>query len=140
MGKLWRKQDYQNRFVFDIISVRKVNVPDSIEIMVMSGPYDGSIHRLTTPHEPSSGYVIGRRDECDLSFPFDRLVSSRHARLFKNDGVWYLEDLGSTNKTFIDKRRADGSFAGRERIEGIHAVAIGQLIQLGRLWIRLQSE
>ncbi len=111
---------------------------DALEIMVMSGPYDGSRYQLTTPHDAHVGYILGRRDDCDLAFPYDRWVSSHHARLFQMAGDWFVEDLGSTNKTYIEKRRADGSFAGREKIEGVQSVAYGQLIQLGRIWIRLQ--
>lgn len=110
-----------------------------VEIMVMSGPYDGSLVRLTAPRNSERGYLFGRRDECDLSFPYDRWVSGRHARLFQEDGQWYIEDLGSTNKTYLGKMRPDGTFAGREQIEGIHPIAAGQLIQLGRVWVRLQK-
>jgi pSer/pThr/pTyr-binding forkhead associated (FHA) protein len=114
---------------------------DPIQIMVMSGPYDGSEIRLTEPNNRHAakgpGYIFGRRDDCDLSLPYDRWVSSRHARLFQEDGQWFLEDLKSTNKTYLGKLRADGSFDGREVIEGIVPVDYGQLIQLGRVWIRI---
>jgi DNA-binding NtrC family response regulator len=43
----------------------------------------------------------GRR--CTLRLP-DRLVSSRHARLAKEDGAWRFEDLGSTNGSRYEGR------------------------------------
>jgi predicted component of type VI protein secretion system len=35
----------------------------------------------------------------------DPEISRRHARIFYQDGTYYLEDLGSTNGTFINGRR-----------------------------------
>ncbi len=110
-----------------------------VEIMVMSGPYDGSTLQAAAPHDPAVGYILGRHDGCDFSFPYDRWVSTRHARLFQIDAVWYIEDLVSRNKTYVGKQRPDGTFAGRDPIEKAHPVAARQLIQLGRLWIRIQG-
>ena len=45
--------------------------------------------------------VIGRSTKCDVSIP-DRFLSRRHARLFKKDDQWLIEDLGSRNGTFIN--------------------------------------
>src|SRR5262245_16915719 len=53
---------------------------------------------------------IGRRSDLELSLPFPRL-SGVHARLVRaNDGDqngdhWLLEDLGSTNGTFVGDER-----------------------------------
>lgn len=45
--------------------------------------------------------VIGRSQESDI-FLSDRRVSSRHARIYLKDERFYLEDLGSTNGTFVN--------------------------------------
>jgi pSer/pThr/pTyr-binding forkhead associated (FHA) protein len=37
----------------------------------------------------------------------DDYSSSRHARLFPDGGQWFVEDLGSTNGTFLDSTRVD---------------------------------
>jgi predicted component of type VI protein secretion system len=48
--------------------------------------------------------VIGRADTCQLSLD-DTYVSQMHARIFpKGDGIM-LEDLGSTNGTYLNRRR-----------------------------------
>lgn len=48
-----------------------------------------------------SSIVIGRGEDCFLTLE-DSYASTRHARLFKKNGIWNLEDLGSTNGTFLD--------------------------------------
>ncbi len=47
--------------------------------------------------------VIGRR-EGNLVFPDDPLLSGRHACLRREGDAFYLEDLQSTNGTFLKVR------------------------------------
>ena len=48
--------------------------------------------------------VIGRATACDLRLD-DTYVSQEHARIFARNGSWYVEDLGSTNGTFVNEQR-----------------------------------
>ncbi|HEX2090085.1 MAG TPA: FHA domain-containing protein [Actinomycetota bacterium] len=47
---------------------------------------------------------VGRADACQIKLS-DTYVSSFHARIFSRDGEWYVEDLGSTNGTYMNQRR-----------------------------------
>jgi sigma-B regulation protein RsbU (phosphoserine phosphatase) len=47
--------------------------------------------------------VIGRSSKADLVLA-DRFLSRMHARLFRKDDAWYVEDLGSRNTTFVNDR------------------------------------
>ena len=52
-----------------------------------------------------AGTVIGRSNKCDIVID-SKHVSRQHARVFSNsDGQWFVEDLGSSNGTFVNGER-----------------------------------
>ena len=53
---------------------------------------------------PQGALTLGREEGCDLVVELDN-VSRLHARLVQRDGCVTLEDLRSTNGTFLDGRR-----------------------------------
>jgi pSer/pThr/pTyr-binding forkhead associated (FHA) protein len=48
--------------------------------------------------------TIGRGSDCQIKLD-DDYSSTRHARVFLSDGQWWVEDLGSTNGTYLDGQR-----------------------------------
>lgn len=46
--------------------------------------------------------TVGRAPGCAVSLPDDTFVSHIHARVFRRDGGLWVEDLGSTNGTFVN--------------------------------------
>lgn len=53
--------------------------------------------------------TVGRSPGCGVALPADSFVSQIHARLYERDGATWVEDLGSTNGTFVNDRRLDGA-------------------------------
>ncbi len=46
--------------------------------------------------------TVGRAPGCAVSLPDDTFVSQLHARVFRRDGSLWVEDLGSTNGTWVN--------------------------------------
>ncbi|PXA76518.1 FHA domain-containing protein [Auritidibacter sp. NML100628] len=66
------------------------------QLVVTEGPLSGHIVDLQ-----GAPLMMGRAAERDLVLD-DDYVSGRHARLFPQGTRWFLEDLGSTNGTYIN--------------------------------------
>ena len=52
---------------------------------------------------------IGRSSASDIVLKSDDYASGRHARLTRHGGLLYVEDLGSTNGTFVNGRKTVGA-------------------------------
>jgi two-component system, cell cycle response regulator len=98
-------------------------MPDKNSTMIMAGPVptkregdlDEAVLVLLYPPGPNLGrkfamtateLVVGRMSELDVPIETDS-VSRRHARLFREDGRWKVEDLGSTNGTYVNDRKIE---------------------------------
>lgn len=66
-------------------------------------------------------FTVGRLEDSNLCLGDDAYVSSRHARFFRHDGYLMVEDLGSTNGTFVNK----------DRITGSTRLRVGDRVQIG---------
>jgi pSer/pThr/pTyr-binding forkhead associated (FHA) protein len=72
--------------------------------------------------------VMGRGN--DVTLPLgDDYSSGRHARLFSQNGQWFVEDLGSTNGTFL----------GRDKVSRPEPVSVGAQIRIGKTVIELRK-
>jgi pSer/pThr/pTyr-binding forkhead associated (FHA) protein len=89
--------------------------------------HDGEGQQQIFPLEPARRSVtIGRRDEADISLPWDPECSRLHAELELRAGEWTLSDDGlSQNGTWVNELR----LAGRRRL------ADGDIIRVGRTLI-----
>jgi hypothetical protein len=79
-------------------------------------------HQHGSRYDLSGGATLGRGDvEIVLEDPF---ASSRHARIERQGGVMVLEDLGSTNGTFLN----DELLAGPQPLHSGDRVRIGDSV------------
>ncbi len=69
----------------------------------------------------ASEVTIGRAANTTLPLPADTFLSSLHARVYEQDGATHVEDLGSTNGTWVNE----------ERITDPVTVQTGDRIQVG---------
>jgi hypothetical protein len=75
---------------------------DDVFLVVQSAPG----HQSGSRYDLSGGATLGRGDvEIVLEDPF---ASSRHARIERQGGVMVLEDLGSTNGTYLNEELLAG--------------------------------
>jgi two-component system cell cycle response regulator len=77
-------------------------------LVVVSGPNVGSAYRLTAPDA-----IIGRDEGADISLPHPS-ISRRHARLTVTAEGVFVEDLDSTNGTFVGVAPVKGRAAVQE--------------------------
>ncbi len=66
--------------------------------------------------------TVGRAAGCNLVFD-EQYVSQVHTRIFSRDGSVFVEDLGSTNGTWVNGSRAVGQMPAR----------LGDRIQIGNV-------
>jgi hypothetical protein len=64
-------------------------------------------HAPGMEYEIGEGAVMGRGDQAEIRLE-DPFASSRHARLVRQGGVIVLEDLGSTNGTYLNEELLSG--------------------------------
>ena len=83
------------RRISPIAPVRSTRIPAVLALVEGNGPQSTDL----VPPET----LIGRDAGCHVTIP-DSSVSHRHARIYHSDGEWYVEDLGSTNGTFVNDR------------------------------------
>jgi pSer/pThr/pTyr-binding forkhead associated (FHA) protein len=75
-----------------------------------------------------TGVLLGRNPECTLVLD-DDFASGRHARIFRHDGGWFVEDLGSTN----------GTYMGSTRLTQPVAVEVGSTLRIGKTIFELRK-
>jgi pSer/pThr/pTyr-binding forkhead associated (FHA) protein len=71
--------------------------------------------------------TLGRAHDATLVLN-DDYASSRHARIFPQDGQWIVEDLGSTNGTYLD----------RQKVTRPTPVPLGVPIRIGKTVLELR--
>ncbi|WP_040162308.1 FHA domain-containing protein FhaB/FipA [Nigerium massiliense] len=71
---------------------------------------------------------IGRSEDCQLILD-DEYVSTRHARVFRTDHGYAVEDLGSTNGTYLNDARVTNAMA----------FGLGDTLRIGRTLMVLEK-
>ncbi len=93
------------------------------KLVVVEGALAGTSIRLG-----DAPVTLGRADDSTLVLT-DDYASSRHARLVPGDGVWLVEDLGSTNGTYL----------GGTKVSRPTPVPLGQQIRIGKTVLELRK-
>lgn len=93
------------------------------KLVVVQGERAGTVIDLT-----GVPITIGRANDATLVVT-DDYASSRHARLFAQDGQWIVEDLGSTNGTYL----------GRTKVSRPMPVPPGVPVRIGKTVIELRK-
>ncbi len=93
------------------------------KLVVVEGALAGTTVTLT-----GAPVTLGRADDSTLVLT-DDYASSRHARLVPGDEAWMLEDLGSTNGTYL----------GQAKVTRPTPVPLGQPIRIGKTVMELRK-
>lgn len=92
-------------------------------LVVTQGALSGTTVRLG-----EAPVTLGRAQDSTIVLD-DDYVSSRHARLYPRDGQWLVEDMGSTNGTYLD----------RQKVSAPTPVQIGVPIRVGKTVVELRK-
>ncbi|MCR6712160.1 MAG: FHA domain-containing protein [Demequina sp.] len=90
---------------------------------VTAGPLKGTSLPLS-----SAPVLIGRAPTCTLVID-DDYASARHCRIFPERGQWMVEDLGSTNGTFL----------GNQKVTDPVPLRRGDQVRIGATTLELDS-
>jgi pSer/pThr/pTyr-binding forkhead associated (FHA) protein len=93
------------------------------QLIVTQGALAGT--RISLDARP---ILIGRADDSTLVLD-DDYASTRHARIAQQGEEWYVEDLGSTNGTYLD----------RAKVSGPTRVPLGVPVRIGKTVLELRS-
>lgn len=100
---------------------RKTKRP--ISLLVTEGALTGT--RITLGNAP---ITIGRAEDSTLVLG-DDYVSTHHARFVPRGDQWLVEDLGSTNGTYLD----------RTKVTGPTLVPLGMPVRIGKTVVELRG-
>jgi len=92
-------------------------------LVVTQGALSGTSVRLA-----EAPVTLGRSQDSTIVLD-DDYVSSRHARFFPRDGQWLVEDMGSTNGTYLD----------RAKVTEPTPVKIGMPVRIGKTVVELRK-
>lgn len=87
----------------------------NVETRIQVVSKEETLHLVISAYEKESRYwdcytveddelYIGRDATCDIQYR-NRFVSAQHARLWKEDTVWWMEDLQSSNGVYVNGKR-----------------------------------
>lgn len=79
-----------------------------------------------TINDPS--ITLGRAPDNNIVLKDDGYASADHARIYFENGAWWLEDLKSSNGTTVNEKL----------ISGPHQLAPGDTIKVGRTQFRIE--
>ncbi len=106
------------------------------ELVDEQPPARAQAHRLVVTEGPLAGHtlelagtpiLLGRAQEATLVLE-DDYASGRHARLFPQGSRWFIEDLGSTNGTYL----------GDQQLTRALPVELGVPVRIGKTVIELR--
>lgn len=91
------------------------------QLVVTAGPQPGRVYPLVL-----DAITIGRDPLADVVIS-DPEISRQHAQLVRRDGGYAIQDLGSTNGTFLDGRRLTGE---PQPVSPGQSVSLGSTVSL----------
>ncbi len=78
-------------------------------------------------YELGDELTVGRAGGCQVTID-DTYVSQLHSRLFRRNGQLFVEDLGSTNGTYLNRRGTQS----KEKVAGPLALKLGDRLMIGK--------
>lgn len=96
----------------------------SIFVELLCGPMDGSDYRCD-----KNEIIVGRDPQQDVAIPLDKQVSRNHARIYRHNDKWFVQDMNSKHGTFLNG----------VKIESETAIDDSDIIKVGSTELRVSK-
>lgn len=118
--KQYNNQDYKGRE-----EMNGMNNQKNVIMTIMSGAEDGKKKEFE-----KMPVTVGKANDNDLCLPYDNRISKYHIEITKEGNDYWLEDLKSTNGTYLDDMKV------KERIK----ITSGNIFAIGTIWLKFEEK
>lgn len=134
--KLYHDEKNKERVPLEDQMILRIDTADKETLFVIASETEAYL-RPMEKHVLSRGkrFIIGSNDKCSIVYKFRGLISAEHAAIYWDGRSFVLQDLNSSNGTFVNDLRMRGATNLENGADiflfGLHLIAMGNILLVG---------